>query len=293
MAEFTLGVLGGCLSHQPGIPPSQLYHRRLAKRLQERGVGPLRVRIARNFEKCHVARLEQLLQTAPLDGVLVHVRSEFTRKASLITIQVWADGIHYYWHPFLLRQRQYGWAEVEGQQFSTCREIYRRIRPASSPQAPPSPTQLPTDSAATLPGATRVAGISIRDAFYAAGAVVGLHRWAMADELSMLHDLSSRCQQLEIPLLVLGPGRRPANDWLDELCRRFDRQLQAELERWHLPYCSLPDTEDQSGESLYGADGFHFKPLGHRYVADRLLPALQRMMTAPLPGSKPIVSIHP
>ena len=137
MAEFTLGVLGGCLSHQRGVPPSQLYHRRLARQLRARGAGPLRVRIARDFEQSHVARLEQLLHTAHLDGVLVHVRSEFTRKASLITIQVRADGIHYYWHPFLLRQRQYGWAEVEAQQFSTCREMYRRLRPSASHELTP------------------------------------------------------------------------------------------------------------------------------------------------------------
>ena len=279
MAEFTLGVLGGCLSHQRGVPPSQLYHRRLARQLRARGAGPLRVRIARDFEQSHVDRLEQLLHTAHLDGVLVHVRSEFTRKASLITIQVRADGIHYYWHPFLLRQRQHGWAEVEAQQFSTCREMYRRLRPSASHELTPGPTQLPADSAASLPGATRLAGIPIRDAFYAAGALVGLHRWAINDELRMLRDLARRCEQLQLPLLVLGPGRRPCNGWLDQLCQRCDRQLQTELAQWTLPYCSLPDTEDRAGCSLYGADGFHFTPAGHCYVADRLLAGISGLMT--------------
>lgn len=278
-AEFTLGVLGGCLSHQRGVPPSQLYHRRLARQLRARGAGTLRVRIARDFEQSHVARLERLLHRAHLDGVLVHVRSEFTRKASLITIQVRADGIHYYWHPFLLRQRQYGWAEVEAQQFSTCREMYRRLRSPAPPPPSPGPTELPADSAASLPGATRLAGIPIRDAFYAAGALVGLHRWAINDELRMLRDLSSRCQQLKLPLLVLGPGRRPCNGWLDQLCQRCDRQLQTELGQWPLPYCSLPDTENQAGCSLYGDDGFHFTPAGHGYVADRLLEGIQHLMS--------------
>ena len=282
MPEFTLGVLGGCLSHQRGVRPSQLYHRRLARQLRARGAGPLRVRIARDFEQSHVARLERLLDTAHLDGVLVHVRSEFTRKASLITIQVRADGIHhywhYYWHPFLLRQRQYGWAEVETHQFSTCREIYRRLRAPATPPLTPGLTGLPADSAASLHGATRLAGISIRDTFYAAGALVGLHRWAINDELRMLSDLSSRCQQLNLPLLVLGPGRRPANGWLDQLCQRCDRQLQRELGQWPLPYCSLPDTEDRAGCSLYGSDGFHFTSAGHAYVADRLSEGISGLM---------------
>lgn len=278
MAEFTLGVVGGCLSHQRGVPPSQLYHRRLARQLRARGAGPLRVRIARDFEQSHVERLERLLQTAHLDGVLVHVRSEFTRKASLITIQVRADGIHYYWHPFLLRQRQYGWAEVEAQQFSTCRELYRRLRsPAATPPTP-APPGLPADSESSLPAATRLAGIPIRDAFYAAGALVGLHRWAINDELRMLRDLARRFEQLQLPLLVLGPGRRPCNGWLDQLCQRCDRQLQTELVQWTLPYCSLPDTVNRAGVPLYGADGFHFTPAGHAYVADRLLEEISGLM---------------
>jgi hypothetical protein len=278
MREFTLGVLGGCLSHQIGVPPSQLYHRRLARQLRERGAGRLRVRIARDFDNHHVARLEQLRQSARLDAVLVHVRSEFTRKASLITIHVRPDGIHYYLHPFLLRQRQYGWADVERHQFSNCLEILRRQRRAGSPQSPVETSELPTDALDTPPGATRVAGISIRDGFYAAGAVVGLHRWAMGDELRMLRDLSSRCQQLHLPLLVLGPSRRPDNGWLDHLCINFDRKLEAVLGQWCLPYCSLPDTEDQAGEALYGADGFHFTPAGHGYVADRLLAGVQGLI---------------
>ena len=280
MREFRLGIIGGCLSHQPGVPPSQLYHRLLAKELRQRGVAQLRVRIARDFEKSHVARLEQLLQKGPLDAVLVHVRSEFTRKALLITIHVRPDGIHYFWHPFLLRQHRHGWAEVEGRQFSGCWEIHHRRRRAASPQAPAPSNQSSADPAGGPVGATRLAGVPIRDAFTAAGRAVGLHRWAIADELVMLRDLASRCAAHQLPLLVLGPTRRPANGWLDQLCRRCDRRLRAVLAQWPLPYCSLPDLEDQAGASLYGPDGLHLSLAGHGYVAERLLEPLTYCTTS-------------
>jgi hypothetical protein len=283
MRDFRLGVIGGCLSHQPGVPPSQLYHRRLARQLQQKGVARLRVRIARDFEKPHVARLEQLLHTARLDAVLVHVRSEFTRKASLITIQVRSDGIHYYWHPFLLRQRRHGWAELEGRQFSGCRQIHHRRRPAGSAQPAQPSSQSSTDPEGAAAGATRLAGVSIRDAFYAAGRAVGLHRWAIADELVMLRDLARRCAALNLPLLVLGPSRRPANGWLDQLCRRCDRELQAELAHWPLAYCSLPELKNQAGACLYGPDGLHLTAEGHGYVASRLLEPIQRLISCTAP----------
>ena len=279
MREFRLGVIGGCLSHQPGVPPSQLYHRRLARQLRQKGVAQLRVRIARDFEQTHTARLERLLHTARLDAVLVHVRSEFTRKTSLITIQVCPDGIHYYWHPFLLRQRRHGWAELEARQFRGCRQILHRRRPAESaqPAQPSSPSQSVPKAAPA--GATRVAGVPIRDAFYAAGRAAGLHRWAIADEVVMLRDLARRCAALQLPLLVMGPSRRPVNGWLDQLCRRCDRELQAELAQWPLAYCSLPDLENRAGEHLYGPDGLHLTAAGHAYVADRLLEPLQRLIS--------------
>jgi hypothetical protein len=279
MREFRLGVIGGCLSHQAGVPPSQLYHRRLARQLRQKGVAQLRVRIARDFDQTHTARLEQLLRKGHLDGLLVHVRSEFTRKASLVTIHVRPDGIHYYWHPFLLHQRRHGWAELEGRQFSGCLELHHRCSPARSVQPAHSSSQPPTDPKAAPAGATRVAGLSIRDAFYAAGRAVGLHRWAIADEVVMLRDLASRCAALQLPLLVMGPGRRPANGWLDHLCRRCDCRLQDELAHWPLPYCSLPDLENQSDECLYGPDGFHLTAAGHGYVADRLLEPIQRLIS--------------
>lgn len=168
----------------------------------------------------------------------------------LITIHARQDGIHYYWHPFLLRQRQFGWAEVELQQFSSCCEIFWRKRPVSPPAG----------GAAT---GTRVAGISIRHLFHAAGALVGLDRWAINDELQMLRHLKSRCEALRLPLLVLGPSRRLESIRLDRLCRRLDHRLLTVLPKWRLAYCSLPDTHDPAGHVYYGADGWHFTPSGH------------------------------
>jgi hypothetical protein len=263
-----------------------LYHRRVAKRLQADSFCRLRIKIARDFDKPHVLRLDQLLENSRLDAVLVHVRSEFTRKASLITIHCDAGRIHYYWHPFLFRRRQFGWAEIEAHQFSTCREIYCRVRanphPLAGEQGGSSGTissRISPDQSPELPSETRIFGLSIRNLFYAMGSASGLDVWAIRDEINMLDAVRTRCQQLGLPLIVMGPSRRPGSRWLDRLCIKLDQQLRSTLNEWHLDYCSLPHA-GTAGESYYGADGFHFTADGHGYVAQKLLPVLSKWIRA-------------
>ena len=283
MRDFALGVLGGCMTHQPNIPKSELYHRRLARRLADGGRARLLIRIARDFEQEYRLRLDNLREEHALDGVLVHVRSVFTRKAPMVTTLVSASGVRYYLHPFLFRPWQSGWAKVENADFAGCRLILHRKRPVAAPAAdqPAPPRAVPGDMPADgdmadiVPGATRVAGIALRDLFYLAGAFTGTQAWAIRDELRMVNEVRARCQELRLPMFVLGPSRRPDNYWLDRLCRKLDTRLSRRLRGWSVPYCSLPEAQDAQGAKLYRPDGFHLTAAGHGYVAERLAGMLE------------------
>jgi len=274
--DFNLGILGGCLTHQPGIPKSELYHRKVARRLADAGRARLLVHIARDFEQEHCVRLEALRREYTLDAVLVHVRSAFIRKAPLITTQVASSGVRYFLHPFLFRPWQSGWAKVENAQFADCRQLYHRKHPTqSTPIASALTPATETNPAEIVPGATRVAGIALRDLFFLGGALAGTEAWAIRDELRMLRELRTRCEELRLPLLVMGPSRRPDNFWLDRLCKRLDSRLQSQLGQWSLPYCNLPDANNANGTRLYYPDGFHFTSAGHDYTAERLATLLE------------------
>jgi hypothetical protein len=275
--DFNLGIIGGCLTHQPGIPKSELYHQRLAKRLEQSEGIRLRVRIARDFRQEHVLRLESLLQEHRLDAVMVHARSEFCRKAPcLVTVHTEGE-FRYYLHPFLFRPWRSGWAAVENSGFAGCRLVLRRPSPVGpATQSGPMNEQTSEDHADVVPGAVRVGGIRIRDTFYIGGVLTGLDTWAIRDELRMLEDLHTRCRELGLPLLVLGPSRRPDDYWLDRLCVKLDKRVRIATGHRGIPYSDLMAISDKQGERMYRPDGFHLTASGHAYVAEQLEPALGR-----------------
>ena len=132
-----------------------------------------------------------------------------------------------------------------------------------------------TDWADIVPGATRIAGVSIRDLFYLGGALCGLDAWAIRDELRMLRDIRMRCAELGLPLFVMGPSRRPDNCWLDRLCKKLDARLRIACSEWGVPYSDLMQVADDKGERLYRPDGFHLTMRGHSYCASQLAGILE------------------
>jgi hypothetical protein len=267
MRDFTLGIVGGCLTHQGGIAKSELYHRRLAKHLEESGRARLRVRIARDFHLDYDGRLKGILSEHRLDAVLVHTRSVFVRKASFFVTGVNGNEYNYYLNPFLFRRGRHNWLEEENEKFSRRRAILRRRIDVPQLSAPHEAYQGEGHAA-------RVGGIAIRDLILIAGSLVGLDEWAVRNELHSLAIVRDLCRELDLPMFVLGPGRRPRNYWQDRICRKLDRRLERELPSWSIPYCGLPDVYDSSGEEVYLPDGWHLSAVGHAYVAEQISEAL-------------------
>ncbi|MFA5206209.1 MAG: hypothetical protein WC708_17570, partial [Lentisphaeria bacterium] len=215
MADFRLGIIGGCLSHQPGVPHSALYHRQLADRLAAGNPETrLRVRIARHFTRPAVERLKVLQEEGPLDAVLLHVRNTVAWRTGLLVTVPSERGLRYYLHPFLLRPWKLGWAAVEERNFAGCLLVADRRIAATAPEPPPH-----GDRTALMPGATRLAGIRVRDLIYGAGALFRLDAWAIRDELKNVRDVIVHCRAAALPLLVLGPTRQPGESRADRFCR--------------------------------------------------------------------------
>jgi hypothetical protein len=78
-----LGIVGGCLSHQPGIPFSGLYHQLLSRRLRDTYGVKLRPVIDRSFDAPLDQRLVALAEQQA-DLVLVHVRSVVTLSSTAV-----------------------------------------------------------------------------------------------------------------------------------------------------------------------------------------------------------------
>jgi hypothetical protein len=78
-----LGIVGGCLSHQHGIPFSRLYHQVLSGMLEDAYGVRLRPLIDRSFDAPLDQRLAALADRQT-DLVLVHVRSAVTMGSTAI-----------------------------------------------------------------------------------------------------------------------------------------------------------------------------------------------------------------
>lgn len=276
MRDFTLGIIGGCLTHQAGVLRSELYHQRLKRQLAEqRGVN-LKVRIARDFTKEHSARLDLMLSEHALDAVLIHVRNYYLGKSVFITKSVTDEEFRYHLHPFLFKPWETGWVKVVKSNFAGQPVILRRrntLKNHSRVQIADRRREseaLDTAVEGMDLGARRFLGVSLRDLFFATGAFAGLDSWAVRDELQMLREAMVKCRRLGLPLIVLGPARRPSHYWIDRTCRKLDKRLLQFLSTSSVPYCSIPEIADAEGKSLYLPDGWHFSVEGHRYVADRL-----------------------
>lgn len=276
MRDFTLGIIGGCLTHQVGVPKSDLYHQRLKRKLAEDGRVNLKVRIARDFTEDHSVRLEGLLKEYTLDGVLIHVRNYYLGKSVLITKSVTDSEFRYHLHPFLFRPWQTGWSKIEKSNFAGRPVILRRkntLKKHCETSAPERVEHSEINNVAvgkTDLGARRLFGVSLRDMFFVAGALAGLDSWAVRDELAMLREVMRKCRQLSLPLCVLGPGRRPSHYWLDRVCIKLDKHLTQELRKLSVPYCGISDAVMFGDASVYSSDGWHLSSAGHDYVAGKL-----------------------
>ncbi len=83
MGVHRMGIVGGCLSHQAGIPFTRLYHQVLSRKLKDAYGVTLRPVIDRSFDAPLDERLAALADRQA-DLVLVHVRSVVTVAATRV-----------------------------------------------------------------------------------------------------------------------------------------------------------------------------------------------------------------
>jgi hypothetical protein len=277
-----LGIVGGCLTHQPGIPRTLLYHQLLASNLAGQGIG-LRVRISRGFERDPVHRVADLVDGGEVDSVLLHVRNTFVRKAGILATVVHKGVIRYYLHPFLFRPWRLGWSEVENRDFAGELRVMTRLSPLQRREFDPSDESRAETSSedTTLPNASKkFLGLSLRALIYRAGRLAMLDRWMQRDELHLLGEVIDFCQERRLPLLIMGPSQRPEESYLNRLCIDMDRRLA----KWIVPstasYCSLMTHVDGGSASLYSRDGLHLNRAGHAHVARCLEPLVKSLALA-------------
>lgn len=305
MITLTLGFVGGCLTHQAGIPHPRLFHRLLARRLEdERGVR-LRLVVEKEFADEPRLRVARLLRDEQPDVILLH-RSTNTFFTKAMAVFVTAGG-RYVVNPFLFQRHQRrSWLDYERGGFRDCLPFWRSRRTAT-PNADDTTTSHAVDPRARsvlheelvrLDASATARGFRWRDLAWTVADWTGLVAWAIDDELRIVREAHARCMAAGRPLIVLGPGLRIGTP----RANRHAARLDAAFENW--VHKAPPASNDQAtaaspasyvslmtgqrGSRSPGPlgvehyrDVIHFNPAGHEHVAARLEPALLQSLFLP------------
>lgn len=261
LRQFDLGIIGGCMSHQRDIPLNALYHRELARLIRtELGVR-LRPRIVRGFELDYRDRLERLLDGPSVDGVMVHLRVTINSRSRLIFRDAIDGHTRYSIHPALLRRSHKHRAATSIVQTDG---IDQRGQQETDAYGSADDTQ------DEPPPGRRIAGFRLRNLNYALGALAGLDRWAIDEELLRFSELERACRERRLPLFVLGPTPVADSYWQNRVVRKFNLEIRRRLAASNVSYSLIDHLRDGAGHPLTRNDGFHLTVEGHRFVADKL-----------------------
>jgi len=259
---FQLGIVGGCMTHQPGIPMNDLYHRQLAAMVEASTGIRIRPRIARAFGFDYAIRLNSLSSRYQLDGVLLHLRVVIMRRSRLV-VSLGGDGHQRRsLHPALFNRSH------DGEAVAALRAV-ETAGVANLVRGPDDLAEVATRHDRTLPG-KRFVGLRVRDLNWAAGALVGLDRWAVEDEIRMLEDFVRACAERSLPLFVLGPTPLLGRQWQARAPRMLTGRLGEFADDNGLPVALIEDTHDSAGRPLVKSDGMHLTLEGHHYIATLL-----------------------
>jgi len=260
LRPFRLGIIGGCLSHQPGMALNSLYHRQLAAMLRPEGSN-FRVSISRGFELSYRQRLELLLHKQPVDAVLLHLRIVVVNEIALFNSRLEDGRRHYFLNPALSGRNS---AELERQIAESQAGIFRFDEP--SPTATPSPL----NGFAVPPPAKKVGRLQLRELNLAAGFALGLDRRAIARQLRLFEELRSACAGRNLPMIVLGPTPTTRFRQMTRFWQKYNRALEDYFASSSFRPVLLESTRTDDGQPMLLGDGLHLTHAGHQQVARQL-----------------------
>lgn len=295
-----IGFVGGCITHQPGIPYPQLFHRVLVRWFDDQGLGRISFVVARNPHQEPSQRVETLIRKHNPDLIIVHRSAHtFFTKA----MAVFYAGERYVVHPFLVDRRpQRSWNDYEQENFASCLGVPAHAKPNEATRIKTIPASSCTSgitaaveappkakaNSQIMPALQRIASYSEgklrrlrpKDLPWLVGEFSGLITWAINDELSIVDNALNQCRSGGVKLLIVGPGLRIGYPWVNRHAHQLDSGLKTWAEkRRGVSYVSLlrPLADNRSPSVLsaeHYQDAIHFNSSGHRHLASRLEPAL-------------------
>jgi hypothetical protein len=263
MDKFCLAIIGRCLSFQPWIDISDLYHRQLKSKLEKDDIL-LKVSIAPRSDLSPYERLKTLYEKKPLDGVLYHMPLIEPNQMLFYSKRDEWGKISYSLHPYFFKR----FFAKEKIVYNISDAVHAAIKFRKKNDS----HDLFEDP---LPPVyyRKFLGVPLHKLNLKAGKLCGLNRWKAANELSCFEKFRTLCLDLKIPLFVLGPVPLVETFKKKDNYRVFQKtkkNYQRQLLSLKIPSYFLNTLHDERGNLLFKKDGQHLNTFGHTFLANEL-----------------------
>lgn len=268
MKNFNLGIIGNCLSCQPWINVSDLYHRQLKIKLLQQDNIHLKVHIAGNSNLEPRKRFEELIRKQTLDGILYVLRSAYPKqliyfhkdlnKKPFITFDFFnylffKNKIIYSEHPNVIA------LALKLRKQKDMHDIYLE------------------DSQKDNPPKRKFLGIPLNKMNFLVAKYLGLDSLVINNELEYLLKLYRCCLNKKIPLFVLGPipdlkKLKDKNNFL--FLKKMQKKLLSKILKMNIPNYFLSTRFSEEGNAFYKKDLAHLSVEGHAFLAKELYPII-------------------
>lgn len=248
-ASICIGIIGGCLSAQLGIPFSALYHRRLKKLLLEQEIDA-NIRFAHLGRDLDVLKWAGNLVQQRVDVLLYHSRPQPFLNQSKLVIQTVEDDSRraYKLNPILLQIP----CNRENALFSL---PVRSLKPRSK------------DS--LLGMLNLLSGILMR-----------LANRALGKELATIFAIARLCKDARIHFIAMGPPVNRLSFLSKFACWRLSTMLSSELKLKAIPFINLFSATANHPDLFLSTDNLHLNKTGHGLVAEMVFKELQLYLQA-------------
>jgi hypothetical protein len=260
MNKFNLTIIGRCLSCQPWINPSDLYHRKLKILLKEKNNINLKVQIASNSDLEPHIRLKNLYKKTKIDGVLYHFK--------LIEPQpiLYSKKDSFGKHTYKLHPNFFNRFLKDKMIYSACEAI--DIKNHWWKKEDEHENFIP-------PLKRKLFNICLNDINIFIANFFKISNLEIASELYFFEKLHKECLNLKIPLFVLGPI--PSIEIYNKkrnflFFDKFKKNIQKQLFKNNISNFFFNSPYNERGESLYKKDKYHLNFKGHNVLANKLYP---------------------
>lgn len=278
MDKFCLGIIGRCLSCQPWINTSDLYHRQLRDLLEKNNNIIMRVSIASYSELEPYKRMEILYNKKTLDGVLYFMRSVLNEPL-LNHLGKYRYSLHPNFFKLIFAKKKIVYSE----DINVIKNAFRIRKLKDSHDLYDNPIS----QSSNIPSQRFIFGISLRQLNFLAGRL--LNPMKIATELYYFERLRKFCLEKKIPLFVIGPitdVKNLINKNSLSLLKKMEKKFQKKFKKHQILNYYLYSLTDEMGQTLYKKDQQHFSFNGHAFLARQLYPILSVWMKSILDEKK-------